>query len=619
MNLPELLEVEDKVIICDGAMGTVLYERGVPYEHPYAYANLTQPDLVKQIHQEYVEAGARILEANTYGANRIRLAFSELGDRVNEINRLGAQLAREASGGKALVAGAIGPVGKPLKPVGLVEPDEAKEAFKEQALALLEGGVDLIIIETFSDLDELKLAYDAVKELSDLPIILQKTFIEDGETLAGGLPQRVGDTMLSWGATLIGANCTVGPQRMLQIIQSMAQSGRGKICAIPTAGLPQLVAGRIVYNASTEYFARYGSRLAEAGANIIGGCCGTTPEHIRALVEALKDFKPSLRKAESVEVAEVAEVVEVIEAPKLEKAEPSKVQLSQFAQKLGKKYIITVELDLPRGLDMSRVLKGAKSLKAKGVDCIDISDGARARLRMNPMVAAHLIQDQAKIEVMMHFSCRDRNLLAIQADLLGAHALGIKNILAITGDPAQVGDYPESTSVYDVDSIGLVHILRRFNEGLDLAGNSIINRTSFLIAIAFNPAADDMELEYDRLKRKVDAGAHVVYTQPLYDIRLLERIRPKIELLGIPLIVGLLPLRSSRHAEFLHNEVPGMIVPDEIRRRLALCADDKEAAKIGIEISQKLLIEAKPMTGGVYLMPAFGRHQDAEKVMEVIQ
>lgn len=601
--------LDQGIVVADGAMGTILQEQGIPFEHPYPYANVTHPDVVQDVHAAYVRAGARIVETNTYGANRLKLALSRLEDRVWEINQRGAELARRAAGDGALVAGAIGPLGKPLKPVGLVEPEAARAAFEEQAGALLAGGVDLFILETFADLEELRIAVEAVRSLSDLPIVAQKTFIEDAETLAEGLPQRVVSAVRAWGVAAVGANCTVGPQRMLQIVRGMAEAGGAVLSAMPTAGLPQLVDGAMTYDATPDYFARYGRLLAEAGAHIIGGCCGTTPAHIQALAEAVRGIAPRPRDTRRTAV--------LVAEPGVKARPAVEVRRSRLAEKVGRKYIVTVELDLPRGLDLSKVFEGASSLRAKGADCIDISDGARARLRMNPMVVSHLIQDKAGIEVMMHFSCRDRNLLAIQSDLLGAHALGLRNILAITGDPAQIGDYPTATSVFDVDSIGLVRILRQMNEGVDLAGNTIKEPTGFFIAVAFNPLATDRKKELDRLRQKVDEGAQLIYTQPIFELSVLEFAVGEAERLRTPLLVGILPPRNSRHAEFLHNEVPGILIPDAIRRRLAALPEE-EARRFGIEAAQAFLREARPMTAGVYLMPPFGSHVVAEEVLKAL-
>jgi len=610
-ELPTLTSlVGTGIVVCDGAMGTQLHERGIPFGHPYEYANLTHPELVTAIHTEYLRSGAVIIETNTFGANRMKLAAFEREGLVSEINEAGARAARKAAGRSALVAGAIGPMGKPLKPLGRVDPEAAAEAFREQALALLGGGVDLFILETFADLEELHLALQTVRELCDLPVIVEKAFVEDGETLSDGLPARVAQAVTEWGPDGCGANCAVGPQRMLEIVHMMASTTTLPVSAMPTAGLPQLVNGHVHYNATPDYFARYGRMLVEAGATLVGGCCGTTPEHIRALSTAIRGMTIRPRPA--------ADVTPAVPRRAAEPAPPKPaVERSRLAQKLGTKYVVAVELDLPRGTSIQKVLDGAASLRDAGCDIIDISDGARARLRMNPIAVSHLIQEQVGIEVMMHFSCRDRNILAIQADLMGAHALGLRNILAITGDPTQVGDYPTATSVFDIDAIGLVRVLSRLNEGVDLSGNSIVEPTAFLIAVAFNPVAPDFASEVDRLKRKVDAGAQLVYTQPAYEIGAVERAAEETRKLNVPMLVGVLPLRSSRHAEFFHNEVPGIYIPDEIRTRLA-AASDQEARAIGMEVARELLAAARPMTAGAYLMPPFGNHKIAEELMAAI-
>ena len=467
--------------------------------------------------------------------------------------------------------------------------------------------MDLFFLETFADLEELRLAVAAIRELCALPVIAQKTFIEDGETLSAGLPRRVAEQMAQWGVTAFGANCTAGPQRMLSILQGMAEAGDLPLSVLPTAGLPQMVNGQIVYDSTPEYFARYGRQMAEAGARIVGGCCGTTPAHIRALAQAVRGVVPGCRR-KAVAVRERTEEAQAA----------AQTQGSRLAEKLGRKYVVTVELDVPRGLDMSPLLRAAETLRDQGCDCIDVSDGARARLRMNPMVIARMVQEYVGIEVMQHFACRDRNLLAIQADLLGGHALGLRNILAVTGDPAQIGDYPTATSVFDVDSIGLVRILRCFNEGVDLAGNPIGGRTAFLVAVAFNPLAPDMAHEVDRLRRKAEEGAHVVYTQPIYEMGVLERAARETDRLNLPLLVGVLPLRSSRHAEFFHNEVPGITIPEPIRQRMAeLEADD--AKRYGVEQAQEFLRQAKSATAGVYIMPPALSPHVAGQVMEALE
>ncbi|CUU34282.1 MAG: bifunctional homocysteine S-methyltransferase/methylenetetrahydrofolate reductase [Fimbriimonadales bacterium] len=616
--------LEQGVLIADGAIGTMLALRGVPT--PYELANLLYPDTVRALHREYYEAGARLIETNTYTANRVRLfnlpergseapptyslleQFGSPEELVRRINQEAVRLAREAVGADALVFGSVGPVGKPLEPIGETRLDEAEGAFREQMQALLEAGVDGLILETFIDPRELELAIRVARELApDLPLIASKGFVEDGETLMEGLPERFAHTVSALGVDAVGANCVVGPQRMLDIVRMMATGTELPLSSMPTPGLPQLVRGQVVYDIHPDYFGRYAVRLVEAGAQIVGGCCGTTPDHIRAVAQAVSRT-PVKRRAGGIRA-----VVRERKEEELPLAEPSR--LSQI---LGKERVIAVELDLPRGLKVQKVIEGARLLKEHGVHVIDISDGARARLRMNVIAISHLVQREAGIEVMMHFACRDRNLLAIQADLLGAHALGIRNVLAITGDPAQIGDYPTATSVFDVDAIGLVRILRRFNEGRDLAGNTIGVRANFTIAVAYNPLAPDPETERDRLRKKIEEGAHLVYTQPIFEMRVVEETAELMNRLGVPWLVGVLPLRSARHAEFMHNEVPGVSIPEPILRRMAE-APEEDALAVGLEIARRFVAEAAPYAQGVYLMPPAGSAQIALQVIEAIR
>ncbi|MCS7209236.1 MAG: bifunctional homocysteine S-methyltransferase/methylenetetrahydrofolate reductase [Fimbriimonadales bacterium] len=612
------------VLVADGAMGTMLALRGVP--QPYELANLTRPEVVRALHAEYYEAGARLIETNTYYANRVRLLnlpergselppayslleqFGSPAELVRRINREAVRLAREAVGADALVFGAVGPVGKPLEPLGEVRFEEAAQAFEEQIRALLEGGVDGLILETFIDPQELALAVRVARRLApDVPIIASKGFVEDGETLMEGLPERFAEQTQQLDVDAVGGNCIVGPQRMLDIVRMMAGATALPISAMPTPGLPQLVRGQVVYDIHPDYFGKYAARLAEAGATIVGGCCGTTPEHTRAVAHAVRGLTP--KRATAISPARARERGAQEELPC---AEPSRL-----SQRLGKERVITVELDLPRGLKIQKVIEGARLLRDCGVHLIDISDGARARLRMNVIATSHIIQREAGIEVMMHFACRDRNLLAIQSDLLGAHALGIRNVLAITGDPAQIGDYPTATSVFDVDAIGLVRILRRFNEGRDLAGNSIGVKANFTIAAAYNPLAPDLDAEDERLRRKIDEGAHLIYTQPLFEIAVVERTAELLHRLNTPWFVGVLPLRSMRHAEFMHNEVPGIRIPESVLRRMAEAPEDS-ALQVGIAIAQEFVQQAAPYAHGVYLMPPAGSAQVALKVIEAL-
>jgi methionine synthase / methylenetetrahydrofolate reductase (NADH) len=605
LDLKELLE--ERVLVGDGAMGTLLGERGVGFGHPYARANLSHPGMVAGIHEEYLRAGASIIETNTFSANRFKLEIHDLEERVREVNVAGARLARKAEdaagGERALVLGAIGPLGRPLTPIGPVSPEEAREVFLEQAEALLEGGADALLLETFPDLAELRLAYEAVHPLG-VPVLAYKTFVEDGETLAEGLPERAAREISSWGADLIGSNCTVGPQRMVEVIEQMSA---GPVAAFPNPGLPQLVEGSVRYNRDVNHFAEYGVKIAEAGARLIGGCCGSTPAHIHALSEALRSFRVNRRTSHKrVAVAEKPQRPRIASGP-----------ISGFAQRLRTGFAVTVEVDLPRGRDIAPVVEAAWRLKERGVDAIDISDGARARLRMHPMAAARIVQDETGIEVVAHISCRDRNIIGLQADLLGAAALGVKNILAVTGDPAQIGDYPEATSVFDTDSVGLIHVLSRMNAGEDLAGNPIGESPGFLIGSSFNPTAEDLRFEVDRLRRKVEAGAHAFWTQPVFEIEALERALEEIEDPEVCILLGLMPLRSARQAEFLHHEVPGISIPKHVRDDLARLPA-KDATRYGVEVAQNLLIEARPLVGGAYLMPPASAPDLAGDVIEAI-
>ncbi|MBS1706809.1 MAG: bifunctional homocysteine S-methyltransferase/methylenetetrahydrofolate reductase [Armatimonadetes bacterium] len=597
--------LRNKILLGDGAIGTLLASRGFD-KQPYDLANLLDPNLVVQVHRDYLEAGSDFVETNTFSASKIRLSHSNWD--VYELNLAGAKLARQAAGDDKYVLGAIGPAGKAMEPIGPLTEAEVFDSVQTQAAALAEGGVDAVLLETFIDLHEIEVAVRAVKAVTDLPIIVSKAFIEDGEALAEGLAQQCGEQLAAMGVVAIGANCVVGPQRMVDIVRQLSEATGLPILAFPTPGLPQLVKGSVVYDTKPDYFGKACGRLIEEGAGIVGGCCGTSPDHIRAL-RAVVDHGVAKREAAQAKVKSSTPKAPkpLLESPK-----------TNLAQLLGKEFVVTVEMDLPRGLNVNKVVEGSRSLKEKGAHLIDVSDGARARLRMNPLSVSKIIQDEVGIEVMMHFACRDRNLLAVQADLLGAHALGVKNILAVTGDPTNIGDYPSATSVYDVDSIGLVRIMSRFNEGVDLAGNTVGQKCAYTIAVAFNPLAPDLASEVDRLRRKRDAGAHVVYTQPIFEIAHVESAVKTCRELGLPLFIGVLPLRSSRHAEFMHNEVPGIEIPAELRQLMANAPDDDSALRAGIEQAQKLSEKVKTMAQGLYLMPPFGNHRIAEEVMQAV-
>lgn len=595
-----LKALSERILIVDGAMGSRLNQLGFETA-PYCIANITSPDLVAKVHREYLDAGADAIETNTFWANRFRLEAASSDLDPYEICLKGAQIARSAAG-ERFVLGAIGPCGKPLAPLGMIDLEDAKKDFQLQTKALTDGGVDAIILETISDMAEMEIAIRTIKQTTDIPLIACKSFIEDGETLAEGFPYRAAKQMIEWGADCVGANCVVGPQRMFEIVRWMAEIPNAKIVAMPTPGMPQLVRGSYVYDTKPEYFGKAAARLTEAGANMVGGCCGALPMHIQAIKEELLDRTP--RKRKSVQIEESASKTPLPES------EPS-----EFAKKLGNQFVFSVELDLPRGLDTAKVTKGASELKQIGCDLIDISDGARARLRMTPSAIATIIQRDVGIEAMMHVACRDRNLLAIQADLLGAHALGIRNVLAVSGDPANIGDFPSATSVFDIDSIGLVRVLSRFNEGRDLAGNSIGRKCAFTIAIALNPMAHDLSWEFDRLKRKADAGAQVIFTQPVFEIPQAEIACEMARKTNLPILVGVMALRSKRHAEFMHNEVPGIEVPSWLREKFN-DAEDASAADMGVEIACEFASKLPALANGAYIMPPFGNHQVAIKIIQ---
>ncbi len=602
-------------ILCDGAMGTLLdlYEY---QELPREIHNLRNPDIVERIHREYIAAGAEIIETNTFSGNRFRLAQYHLEDRLEEINRVAVEVARTAAGGSIYIAGSVGPTGKLLEPIGKVRLQQARDAFKEQIEVLLKAGVDLLVLETFVSLHELDEAITAAKELTHLPIIAQKAFPEDGSILSGSFPVEVVEHLLSRGVDVVGANCTVGPQRMFTLIRTMYKEGV-YLAAQPAAGIPTLQDGRSVYHTTPEYLATYARELLQAGVTLIGACCGSTPAHIRAMKDVLEEFK---RNQRSVQSAAATRPVERQEVALLSREEPERRFVgddrSLFARNLGRKFLTTVELDVPRGVDISSVIDGARYLQQYGIDAINVTDGARARLRMSSMAISFLIQQQVGIEAMMHLTARDRNLIGLQAELLGAHAMGMRNVLCVTGDPASIGDYPHATSVFDIDSIGLIRAVKSMNEGRDLMGNTIEQRTSFLIACAANPCADDMGREVGRLGKKIEAGAQIVFTQPIYEMHTLEQFVQRVERLPVPIMVGILPLRSYKHAEFLHNEIPGMVIPESVREQLRTAGD--KASVEGVRLAKEFLAEAKALVSGAYLMPPFKKYELIPEILEVL-
>jgi len=596
---PFLTRLEQGVLLADGAMGTELYARGVPFDQCFDELNLTAPDLVRSIHLDYIESGAELIETNTFGANTFKLAGHNLADRLEEINRAGARIGREAvdlSGRTVFVAGSMGPIGRPVSPLGSVTPEEVREAYAEQASALVAGGVDALILETFTDLSELIEAVRGVRAVANVPLIAQMTFTQEGKTLLGHGPREIVDALERLNVEVIGANCSVGPQGMLEVMAQMAAAAKkARLCAMPNAGFPAYVGGRYMYVSTPEYMAEHGRRMVALGVRLLGGCCGTTPAHIATMREALR--APAADP--SVGVGLHAPVVEP--EPMARPAAPS-----SLAQKLGHTFVVTVEIDPPRGVHDRREMDACRRLRDAGVDAIDVADNPMARLRMSPWAMSSRIQSEVGLETILHFTTRDRNLIRLQSDLLAVHALGIRNILVLRGDPPQMGDYPTATAVSDVKPSGLVKLIKEFNRGRDVAGNSIGTPTAFSIGVALNLSAPDLDREARVLERKVAAGADFICTMPVYEPEALERFERVSGRLSLPVLVGVLPLVSHRHAEFLHNELPGLTIPDRVRTRLRDAADGREE---GLRIAEDLIATLRRRAAGIYLIPSFGRYE----------
>lgn len=602
--------LNEHVLVCDGAMGTMLYAKGIYINRCFDELNLSNFGLVKQVHLEYIQAGADIIETNTFGANRLKLGPHGFEKRVREINYQGAKIARAVAQDQVYVAGAIGPLGKPIEPFGHITIHDARTMFREQAEALAEGGVDLFMLETFGDLYEIHQAILGVRDVSDKPIVAQMVFKTDGETLLGVKPESVARSLQKWGAQVIGANCGVGPQPVLEAVMEMARFTDCKMSAQPNAGDPKLVDGRVIYLSSPEYHSTYAKRFLRAGVSLIGGCCGTTPDHVKSIKTTVKAIRPT-RGQVQVRVAAKPDVEELPPLPAATKSTLArKITAGEFA--------VSVELLPPRGLSTDLIIKRSSRLSENGVDAINIPDGPRAMARMTPTAAALLIKQQVEIEIILHYCCRDRNLLGMQSDLLGLHALGLHNILAITGDPPKMGDYPDATAVFDIDSIGLVRMISRLNRGLDVAGNSIGQQSSFYIGVGANPGAIDIESEIDRFHQKVEAGAEYVLTQPVYQIQYLEQFLTRTQSARIPMLVGILPLVSHKNAEFLHNEVPGMAIPDHIRERMRRAGSGEAGRQEGIKIAQEALLAAREMVQGAYIMIPMGKLDMALQVLDVL-
>jgi methionine synthase I (cobalamin-dependent)/5,10-methylenetetrahydrofolate reductase len=613
-------------VLCDGAMGTMLYARGIFINRCYDELNLSQPELVREIHAEYLQAGAEVIETNTFGANAFRLEMHGLKDKVREINLAGVRLARECvnqirekQASEAFVAAAIGPLGVRLEPLGKVGLDEARTAFAEQIRALVEGGpgvgADLLVIETMTSLAEAEQAILAARSVAPkVPVVVMMTVDEEGNCLDGTSAETAAVKLTEWGADALGCNCSAGPATVLSVIERMRPVTSKPLAAMPNAGIPRAVEGRTIYLTSPEYMASFTRKLVKAGASIVGGCCGTTPSYTRAM-------KSSLRALEAMEGG--AQVMELgrADASKAAIKAASKVDPPVLAErsKIGAMvaagdFITMVEIVPPKGINCTKEIDGAEMLHRLGVDAINVPDSPRASARMSAQSLCVQIQQHVGIETILHYTCRDRNVLSIQSDLLGASSIGLKNILCLTGDPPKLGNYPNATAVFDVDAIGLVNVVHNLNYGLDIGKNSIGESTGFTISVAANPGVQDMDQEVRRFAYKVEAGAEFAITQPVFDLRVLEEFLRRIEGFRIPVIAGIWPLTSLRNAEFMKNDLR-VSMPEGIMSRMAAVTTPEAARAEGVKIAQEMLAEARPMVQGVQVSAPFGRYSVAADVL----
>ncbi len=612
-----LLEA-DVIHVFDGAMGTMLYNKGIYINRCYDELNLSNPDLVREIHGEYTRAGADILETNTFGATAHKLHQYGLEANLEEINVTAARLAREGAGDRAYVAGAIGPLGLRIEPYGPTSFEEAKDMFKVQASALLEGGVDLFVLETFSDISEMRQAIRAVREICDLPIVAQMTILTDGNTSFGTTPELFTVRLDEWGADVIGLNCGVGPAIILAALEKMRGVTKKKLSAQPNAGLPRDVQGRQFYMCSPEYMSKFAKRFIQSGAKFIGGCCGTTPSHIKLIADAVRAASPRAQKV----------VLSTGVAAHVEEITPSDIHVvpveerSNWSRKIATgEFVTSVEVLPPKGVDAEKTLASIRLLKAAGVDGVNIPDGARAQSRMSALATAVLVEQQIGIESVLHYCCRDRNLLGMMSDLLGAAALGIRNLLLITGDPPKMGPYPDATAVFDIDAIGLTNMVNKLNHGLDIGNNPIGKPTEFCIGVGVNPGAINPDEELRRFEYKVEAGAQYAITQPVFDTEQLRDFIKSIEHVRIPIVAGIWPLVSYRNAEFLHNEVPGVRVTPSIMERMRVASNiSKEAGREeGLKIARESLLEVRDLIQGVQVSAPFGNVKYALEVFTVLE
>ena len=597
-------------VLCDGAMGTLLYSRGIFINRCYDELNLSQPELILGIHQDYLHAGAEVIETNTFGGNSFRLARHGCADKVRDINLAGARLAREAAKSfQSLVAGAVGPLGVRIEPLGKIAREEARDSFRQQIEALVEGGVDLLILETFGSLDELHQAIVAARDVNpDAPVVAQVTIDEDGSCLDGSTPEVFGPKLTDWGADVVGINCSVGPVAMLDAIERLRQVTTAPLSAMPNAGMPRNVEGRNIYLCSPEYMASYARKFVAAGVRFVGGCCGTTPEHIRVMKSAIRVTNakrpPASLSADS-------------KAPSA--IQPVPIQnRSRVGEKLkAREFVTLVEIVPPKGVNPFKEIEGARYLKSVGIDAINIPDSPRASARMSNQALCLLIQQQVGIETVLHYSCRDRNVLGIQSDLLGGYAIGIRNLICITGDPPKMGNYPDATAVFDVDAIGLVNIVRNLNRGLDVGENPMGNATAFVIGVGASPGASNIDEEIRRFEYKVEAGAEYAVTQPVFDLKLLETFLRRIEHVRIPVLAGIWPLVSIRNAEFMKNELR-VSVPDSILTRMASASNSEAARAEGVAVAREMLVAVRGEVQGAQISAPLGRYASAADVLEAL-
>jgi methionine synthase I (cobalamin-dependent)/5,10-methylenetetrahydrofolate reductase len=604
-----LTRLQQGAVLCDGAMGTLLLSKGIFIDRCYDELNLSQPDLIRGIHVEYLQAGAEIIETNTFGANSFRLSKHGCVDKLAEINRRGARLAREAAKSfDALIAGAIGPLGIRIEPLGKIALSEAREAFREQITALNEEGVDLIVLETFGYLEELHQAILAAREVNpNLPVVAQVTIDEDGNCLDGSSPEHYGPQLEAWGADVVGINCSVGPAPLLDAMERVRAVTTVPLSAQPNAGMPRPVDGRTVFLSSPEYMASYAEKFVTAGVSLVGGCCGTTPKHIHEMKGRLKRRQVPTQK----HVAKSAILERPVEPPPLR-------ERSQLGRRIADgEFVVMVEVVPPKGTDGTKEIDGCHYLKSVGVDAVNIPDSPRASARLSNQALCLMVAQQVGIEPVLHYTCRDRNVLGIQSDLLGASALGIRNLICITGDPPKMGNYPDATAVFDVDAIGLVNIVHNLNHGLDIGSNPIGTGTKFVIGVGANPGVPNIDEEIRRFEYKVQAGAEYAVTQPVFDLRLLEDFLRRIEHCRIPVVAGIWPLVSARNAEFMKNELR-VSVPDEIIARMSSATTAEAARAEGVAIARDMLAAVRDMVQGAQISAPQGRYSSAVDVLEAL-